>query len=460
MRSLRRCAIASLPALAVLLAVVPANAVLLSDLINPELPADQRQVSIGDKVFENFTLVITGLGTYQASAGNIEVTGIQIGSDYGLLFAPVAGAASIAAADAGAYVDLLIGFDAKVNGSADEIKAVWLSFEPTAPFPSNGLAQIAETVQGGDDQPVLIQVNTLNPPASYSDSTDLANTYSSVRVYKDIAVIGGKTEGAAITKFEQLFIQTPEPAAISLLALGSLALFGRRAVRRRTVWAVAVALGLGGLLMQPGTASAVLLSELVADPSKTVDSPSGNLVFSAFDFEIVGSSGSFIADPETIEVLPLALANGEEGVQLAGIIAALSHVDPDSSVTINLDYTVTVKPGAPGIIDVTMSFNGALADPEEGRAQVGKVVLFENASVGDLLVWNQPSGYQLQDHIDLSGGPYTTMLQVHDRIIVEGGESSSTLISFINQTFSVPEPAVLLMGLLGLPMLVRRRRLG
>ncbi len=458
MRSLRRCAIASLPALAVLLAAVPANAVLLSDLINPELPADQRQVSIGDKVFENFTLVITGLGTYQASAANVEVTGIQIGSDYGLLFAPVAGAASIAAADAGAYVDLLIGFDAKVNGSADEIKAVWLSFEPTAPFPSNGLAQIAETVQGGDDQPVLIQVNTLNPPASYSDSTDLANTYSSVRVYKDIAVIGGKTEGAAITKFEQLFIQTPEPAAISLLAIGSLALFGRRAVRRRTVWAVAIVLALGGLLMHPGTASAeYLLSDLITNP-QTVPSLSGDLEFSNFTCEITGQ-GSFRASTDAIKVVPITIAN-EEGLQFAGIIAALSHVEPDSSVTINLDYTVTVKPGAPGIIDVTMSFNGALADPEQGRAQVGKIVLFENASVGDLLVWNQPSGYQLQDHIDLTGGPYTTMLQVHDRIIVEGGESSSTLISYINQTFSVPEPAALLLGVLGLPMLVHRRRLG
>ena len=65
---------------------------------------------------------------------------------------------------------------------------------------------------------------------------------------------------------------------------------------------------------------------------------------------------------------------------------------------------------------------------------------------------------QLQDHQVLPGGPYSSTLQVHDRIILEGGRGGAATISFINQTFSVvPEPTVALMALLGLPMLARRR---
>jgi hypothetical protein len=455
MRSLHRFNVGVVLAFGAVFAAVPTDAALLSAPLSDLINSDE-QIAIGDKIFENFEASPRlGIMPYSLDLANIQVTGIQDGANYGLSFTAVGGMAPIISAGAGGYLDLVIGFDARVTNAFNQISEVQLSFVPSAP--SDGLAQIVESAYGGSDDPVLIQVSTLG---SNTASAPLSDTYPTIRVYKDIAVIGGITQGTAITEFRQLFIQVPEPAAISLLALGSLVLLRGRVVRRRTIWAVAIVAGLAGVLIQPNTASAVLLSDLLANPSDTV--PYGDFVFSNFAFQAT-HSGRYIADPTTIDVQGFTTPDGsEDGLRFVGLIAALSNVTPGSSVTINLDYDVTPNQGTPGISDVTMSFNGAPTH-DDGSAVVTKTIFSGNVDVGGVTVRNGPKPLMdLQDHAPLTGGPYGSMLRVHDTITLEGGEAGATTISFINQTFSVevPEPATVLLGLLGLPMLVRRRRVG
>jgi hypothetical protein len=434
----------------------PVNAVLLSDLVSSQDP-QLRQIEIGDKLFTNFSVTVTGLPTYVADPAGIDVTGVDQGGVYGLHFAPANSGTSIFSADAGAYVDVLIGFDVTATKPGFTISGLNLSF--TGQAPGDGLAQIVETATGGSDSPVLLQVSTLG---SATATVSFVNSHSSIHVDKDIAVVAGTESGAQIDDFTQLFYQVPEPETALLVVLGGLAVFGRQLGRRRTVLAAVIGLGLAGLLVQPNTASAgVLLSTLDDNPSGSY--AYGDFTFSNFDFEIVAGTGKWIADTATIEVQGFTTPYGsEDGLRFAGLIAALSNVTPSSSLTITLDYDVTIQPGTAGIDDVTMSFNGA-PTASDGRAQVGKTVLdSQGAGVGSLLVWNQPSNLteplRLQDHAVLSGGPYTTV-HIHDRIIVDGGASGATTISFINQTFSqVPEPASLALLGLGIPALLYRRK--
>jgi hypothetical protein len=437
-----------------MVAASPVNATLLSDLTNPNNPPGLRQIQIGDKLFDNFTVTVTGLPTYVADSANIEVMGIDQDPVFGLRFSPATGNA-IVLAQAGAYADIIIGFDVTVTDPLFKISGLNLSFQGNAP--SDGLAQIVETAYGDSDPPVLLQVSTLG---SDNATVGLAQSYSKIRVYKDIAVIAGTASSAQIDEFSQLFHQVPEPAAASLLlVLGGLAFFGRRLSRRRTILAAAVAVGLAGLLIQPSTASAVALSTL----DGTADTLTyNNFTFSNFHFNVVGATGNWIADPATIDVQGFTTPDGSEvGLQFAGLIAAMSNAIPSSSVSISLTYDVQVAKGAGDIEDVTMSFNGA-PTANDGSAQMGKTVLSDGVGVGGAMVWNQPANLnepvRLQDHAVLSDGPYS-IIQVSDRIFVDGGQSGATTISFINQTFSqVPEPASLALLGLGMPALLYRRK--
>lgn len=462
MRSLHRFSVGAALALAAVFVAAPVEATLLSDLVN-----SNGKIEIGDKIFDNFQVTILGVMPYSADLANIQVNAEPNENDYQLTFTSASGGGPIISADPNAYVDVLIGFDVTVKkDSAFLITDVNLSFHANAP--ANGLAQIAETVYydpfDPNVQPTLLQVSTLG--SSNTPDIPLPGAYTKIRVYKDITVIGGQSEDTSIDSFMQTFIQTPEPAAMSLLVVGSLVVLRRRVVRRPAVWGVALALAFGGLLMQPGTASAVLLSTL--DGTSATYSYK-NFTFSKFEFDVVvaGSAGKYIANPEAIDVQGFTTPfGGEDGLRFVGLIAALSNVAPNSRVEITLSYDVEVKAGGPGITDVTMSFNGAPTSTD-GKARVDKGVL--NKAGGEVIdalsVWNEPGKpddpkIKLQDHVNLANVPVDGYASVHveDTIIVHGGASGATTISYINQTFSViPEPAVILMVLLGLPLLNRRR---
>jgi len=452
-------ALLGLSAICMLLAAAPAQAVLLSDLINydplttpPELVP---KIEVGDKTFTNFTVTVTGLLPYEADPANIEVTGVVDNGDYGLKFTSASPAMAMIFAHPGAFVDVLLGFDA-IAAAPFKITGVDLSFAGAAP--SDGLSQIVETVYGGDDQPTLLQVSTLGASTA---SAVLPDEYQWVRVMKDIAVVAGETGGASVNEFTQLFIQIPEPATISLLVLGGLALFGRGLARRRSALTIAIILGLGGMLIQPGTVSAIPLSTLTADPAESVTY--GDFTFDNFEFNVVGSSGKWIASESAIDVQGFTTPIGsEDGLRFAGLIAALSNVTANSQVTLTIAYDVTLNNPELAIHDVTMSFNGAPTH-YDGWAQVGKSILLDGSSIGEAMVYNRPADpvnpIKLMDHQIIGTGSYTQTLRVHDRIIVEGGLSGATTISYINQTFSlIPEPAMLVLTILGLPLVINRRR--
>lgn len=454
-RSLRTSTVLA-AAICTFLAAASAQAVLLSDLINydplttpPELVP---KIEVGDKTFTNFTVTVTGLLPYEADPANIEVTGVVDNGDYGLKFTSANPATAMIFAHPGAFVDVLLGFDAIV-AVPFRITAVDLSFAGSAP--PDGLTQIVETVYGGNDQPTLLQVSTLGASTA---AAVLPNAYQWVRVAKDIAVVAGETRGASVNEFTQLFI--PEPATVSLLMLGGLVLFGRGLARRRGALAVAIILGLGGMLIQPGSASAVPLSTLTANPAESVTY--GDFTFDNFEFNVVGSSGKWIASEAAIDVQGFTTPSGsEDGLRFAGLIAALSNVTANSQVTITISYDVTLNDPEQAIHDVTMSFNGA-PTAYDGWAQVGKTIMLDGTGIGEAMVYNRPADpdpIKLLDHQIIGTGSYTQTLRVHDRIIVEGGLSGATTISYINQTFSlIPEPAMLVLTILGLPLVINRRR--
>ncbi|MGQ9651319.1 MAG: PEP-CTERM sorting domain-containing protein [Phycisphaerae bacterium] len=434
------------------LAVAPAQAVLLSDLVS-----GAGSIVIGDKKFTNFTVTITGIAPYTAVPANIEVTGVVSGSgDYGLKFTSANPSTAMIWADpVSGFVDVLLGFDA-IAADPFTIIAADLSFVGNAP--NDGLVQIVETVQGDDDQLnlTLLMVSTLGA-SSATAVLPKPEGYKLVHVVKDIAVVAGETTGASLNEFTQFFIQIPEPATISLLVFGGLALFGRALARKRGLLTVAIILmGLGGMLAQPGTASAVMLSTLTANPANAVNY--GDLKFDNFQFNAVGS-GKWIADDDAIDVQGFTTpSSSEDGLRFAGLIAALSNATPGSQVTVTISYDVALT--TPGLLfhDVTMSFNGAPTS-WDGSAKVSKTI----ETIGEVAkVYNRPSDpdpIKLIDHQVIGAGNYPGPLHVIDTIVVEGGRGGATMISYINQTFSlIPEPAMLILTMLGLPLVVGRRR--
>lgn len=443
-------ALLGVSAVCAFLAVAPAQAVLLSDLVSGAVPS----IVIGDKEFTNFTVTITGIGPYTADPTNIDVTGVVSGSgDYGLKFTSANPATAMIWADpVSGFVDVLLGFDA-IAADPLTIIAANLSFVGTAP--NDGLVQIVETVEGDDSQVTLLLVSTLGANSATA-VLPKPEGYKMVHVVKDIAVVAGQTTGASLNEFTQFFIQIPEPATISLLVLGGLALFGRALARKRGLFTVAIILmGLGGMLAQPGTASAVMLSTLTANPANAVNY--GDLKFDNFQFNAVGS-GKWIADDDAIDVQGFTTPSGsEDGLRFAGLIAALSNVTPGSQVTVTISYDVALT--TPGLVfhDVTMSFNGAPTS-WDGSAEVSKTI----EGIGEVAkVYNRPADpdpIKLIDHQIIGTGNYPGPLHVIDTIVVKGGREGATMISYINQTFSlIPEPAMLILTMLGLPLVVGRR---
>ncbi len=443
-------ALLGVSAVCVFLAVAPAQAVLLSDLVSGAVPS----IVIGDKEFTNFSVTITGIGPYTADPSNIDVTGVMsMSGDYGLKFTSANPATAMIWADpVGGFVDVLVGFDAIATGPFTIIGAN-LSFVGTAP--ADGLVQIVETVQGDDGQLTLLLVSSLGA-SSATAILPKPEGYEMVHVVKDIAVVAGGTTRASLDEFTQFFIQIPEPATISLLLLGGLALFGRTLASKRGLLILAMALGLGGMLAQPGTASAVMLSTLTANPANAVTY--GDLKFDNFQFSAAGS-GKWIADEDAIDVQGFTTPSGsEDGLRFAGLIAALSNVTPGSQVTVTISYDVALT--TPGLVfhDVTMSFNGA-PTAWDGSAEVSKTI----EGIGEVAkVYNRPADpdpIKLIDHQIIGTGNYPGPLHVVDTIVVKGGRDGAAMISYINQTFSlIPEPAMFILTMLGLPLVVGRRR--
>jgi hypothetical protein len=397
----------------------------------------------GDKIFTNFFATPTGFGTFDPAS--VEVTAVVIGGHVGLRFSSVQPGLPIIVAGPGSFMDVLFGFDVTATDPGWTISQLDLSFEASAP--GDGFAQIVETALDGTEVVGQMQVQT-QPLVTSASMSFLPDTYTTLHVVKDALLLGGSQEPTAIMSFEQTFVQIPEPAALSLLALGGLLFLRHRRSGRIGTPLVAI-LAVAGMAFMSHSAQAVLLKDLI-DDNDTITH--GGMLFSDFSFSIDSASGRWIADSEALDVSEVTLGS-EDGLRFAGAIAAFSNLTPLSEVTVTIGYRVEILDPGLWFDNASLSFNGAITAPD-AIATVSES-LHSGILVGAL---NVSAPAPLSDDTPL-GGMHTS-LDVVKTITVDGGQSGVGSISFIHQTFSViPEPASALLLAVGAAGLLRRRRI-
>lgn len=442
-------------ALVSVLLVSTAGATLLSDLA-----ADPtKSVVAGDKIFDNFSVLVNGLGTFTADPTQIDVLPINT-PDYGLKFVSVTGG-PILSAGANSAADLLVGFDVTIDPQYTEffLKDIGVAFDATAP--AEGFAQVVESALVGAT--VVGQTSVQVPGGPMQAGVDLPQPWTSktIHIIKDALAIGGRQEGAQILWIEQTFSQIPEPATLSLLGLGLVALIRPRRVASSLLKVAPRLLVLAGLLTVVGAANqawATPLSDLVQNPAMGVQQ--GDKLFDNFTVNVSGV-GTFIANPSAIDVYGVTLGN-EYGIRIAGLLAALSNSTPGSKVTMVIGYDVTVMDPLLGIHDITLGFNG-VATAADGSASVDEVVtkIPSGAVMAAAHADTSNPPVSLNDHEFLANQAVLAKIHVEKSITLDGGQAGITTISFINQTFSqkeIPEPATIGLLALALPVILRGRR--
>jgi hypothetical protein len=204
------------------------------------LIANNGSITEGDKIFSNFTLVITrpdlDLNTagVQNASGPLNGTGISVTSfttdplHHGLTFNGgfFAGLAGLAG-----DIDVNIGYRVSTVGGAALIHDIALDFDAAilTPVASGSVVETVRTLGGT----VVGLINVNNPPPHFNDTMILAGgPYSAVNVTKDIhliALAGGHVE---LSTINQTISQVPEPTSVLLLGSG-LAAFGVWGMKRR-----------------------------------------------------------------------------------------------------------------------------------------------------------------------------------------------------------------------------------
>jgi hypothetical protein len=201
---------------------LPAEAVLISTL-----QTSGGTITVGDKIFSNFTCSVTGTG---ASCTTIDVVGVidPVTGLIGLTFqAPAFNNTP------NTNLDILINYTATVlPGFNNLISDVHLGFNGSVT--GSGFINVTETVRGplpGSPNNVLGQAFVQNPPPIFTSDILLSAPASSIRVTKDILLGVGTTAGSASLSFvDQFLSQTPEPGSLALLGT---AFFGWGVAMRR-----------------------------------------------------------------------------------------------------------------------------------------------------------------------------------------------------------------------------------
>ncbi len=401
-----------------------------------------------DKLFTNFSATVTGTDNDAVNLNLIDVVGYTSPSgEHGIVFKGSPTGPPMISVDPGLFVDLLIRFDVFVLDPLFDIDDLTLSFVASAP--NDGHAQVVETALAGDPVVVAGQTFVSTPiPNVTTSHIDLAGQYHQIHIVKDVAVIAGANVGASISEITQTFSQVPEPASLALLGIGSLLMIRRR----RT--ALLPAFASLALLLNAGSASAIPLQTLVNTQDPIVES---DKTFDNFAVVISDQAGNWIFDPNSINV---ATRTQGQDVYLTfeGLFAALSTVQTGSKVTVTIDFDVLVTDATQRISSLGLFFNGQPLSPVDGSAQVVETVTAGGPPIATLNVANPP-GVLIDSENLPAPPPAYTALHVSKRITVDGGEASISTISIIEQRFTqVPEPVTLAGLLLGLPLVLHRRR--
>ncbi len=207
-----------------------------------------------------------------------------------------------------------------------------------------------------------------------------------------------------------------------------------------------------GVALLAASAHAVSLSALInSNGSIIVDDKE----FSNFSLVSFGS-GDYIFDPAGIEVTGF-MFGPDPGLQFTGLMFA----NTGGWLNLNIKFDVQVLDPLKRIVDIGLTFNGAIIDG--GQAQIIESALVGIQNVGQGFVYATPLGTKLTDHLLLQDpvNGYEKVRVVKDITLI-GGPQGTAKISYIGQSFSqvvIPEPATLTVLAAGLgSLLVRRRR--
>jgi hypothetical protein len=226
-----------LPVCAVLgatgLFALSANAAILSDLVGKTYnPADPTTfIKVGDKIFTEFEYAFTG-DMPAASGVTVDPVITDLGAPLNQTAWGIRFTGPFTDLPGGGASDGLITYTVLVDSDVFAISDAHIAASFTVTGAGN--ATITETWLPDNASAVIRVFNLANDAVQLTDNVNfLPTTYKVIHAQKDILVDAGPADtgtpgSATINSVDQLYTQIPEPASLSLLALGGAALLIRR----------------------------------------------------------------------------------------------------------------------------------------------------------------------------------------------------------------------------------------